>query len=103
MADGEVFFRSGAVMKLLETVCWILCPPCWCLQAVHCLQGEKPVLAASMEGAFGEDLTTKSLMLVGRRKATIGGSGMASLQRLDVWRMGRYLWIVLAIVEWVGC
>ena len=82
------------VMELLETVCWILCSPCWCLQAVHCLQGEKPVLVASVEGAFREDLTTKSLMLVGRRKATIGGSGMVSLQRLDVWRMRRYLWIV---------
>ena len=61
------------------------------MELLDCLQGEKPVLVASVEGAIREDLTTKSLMLVGRRKATIGGSGMASLQRLDVWRMGRYL------------
>ena len=32
------------------------------------------------------DLTTISLMLVGLRKATMGGLGMASLQHLEEWR-----------------
>ena len=60
------------------------------------------MLVPSVEGAFRLDLTTKFLLLVRPRKATIGVSGMDSLQRRNVWTMGRYLWIVLAIVEWVG-
>ena len=102
MADGEIFPSSGAgdgitENSMLDSVFSMLV-----FTSSTLFAGEKTVLVASVEGAFREDLTTKSLMLVGRQKTTIGGSGMASLQRLDVWRMGRYLWIVLAIVEWVG-
>ncbi|XP_072023400.1 usherin-like, partial [Amphiura filiformis] len=45
--------------------------------------GENPNSGACVEGILRDDLTTKSLIFVGLRKATMGGSGMAFLQRSE--------------------
>ena len=73
-----------------------------CLQAAHVLQELNPLTGDSSEVLLTADLTTMSLMFIGLLKATMGGLGMASLHRLEECRMGRYLWMVVAIEEWEG-
>ena len=46
-------------------------------------------------GGFSFARTSKSLIFLGRLKATIGGSGMAFFNLLDVWRIGRCFLVIL--------
>ena len=66
-----------------STACWTLAESCWWLHAAQLWQGLKPMLEAAALDFLTVDRTTMSFTLVGLRKATIGGSGMASLQRLE--------------------
>ena len=53
------------------------------LQAAQFLHGLNPLVGGSAEDTLMLDLTTISLMFMGLRKATMGGFGIASLQRLE--------------------
>ena len=48
-------------------------------------------------------LERASLIFLGRLKATIGGSGMAFFNLLDVWRIGRCFLVILDRLLSPGC